>query len=126
MNSRLIKSQSASDHSDFEDFFEDFNDIELSLSFFINSKSLESPPYSEYISWKEALTAVNRWAKSRDYVIIEDRVKYRVQGDLIIIRKKWLVYNRYGKPNFTVNFDMRIRQDRGCIKINCKIKVTVT
>ncbi len=39
----------------------------------------------------------------------EDRVKYRVQDDPIIIRKKWLVCDRHSKPNFTVDSDKRIR-----------------
>ncbi len=55
--------------------------------------------------------------------MIGDRVKYRVQGDLIIIRKKWLVCDYYSKFNFTVDSDKRIRQDRGSVKIDCKMKV---
>src|SRR6266498_2830757 len=126
LNSRLTESQSASDHSDFEGFFDDFDDTEPSLPPFTGPKPLESPLYGEYISWKEALTAANRWAEPRGYAMIGDRVKYRVQGDLIIIRKKWLIYDRYGKPNFTVNSDKRIRQDRGSVKIDCKMEATVT
>ena len=78
MNFRLTESQSASDHSNFEDFSDDFNDIESSLPPSTGPKPLEPPLYSEYISWKETLTAVNRWAELRDYAITEDRAKYRV------------------------------------------------
>ncbi len=126
MNSRLTESQSASDHSDFKDFSDDFNDTKPSLSLSTDSKSLEPPLYSEYISWKKTFTAANRWAESRDYAITKDRVKYRVQDDLIIIKKKWFIYNRYNKPNFTIDSDKRIRQDRDFIKTNYKMEATVT
>ena len=60
LNSRLIESQNASDYSDFKDFFNDFDDIKSSLFSFTDPKSLEPPPYNEYINWKKALTAANR------------------------------------------------------------------
>jgi len=78
LNSRLTESQNASDHSDFEDFSDNFDDTKPSLSSSTGSKPLEPLLYSEYISWKKALTAANRWAESRDYIMTEDRVKYRV------------------------------------------------
>jgi len=55
-----------------------------------------------------------------------DRAKYRVKGDPTTIRKKWLVCDRYSKPNSTVYSDKRIRQDRGSVKIDYKIEATVT
>ena len=58
--------------------------------------------------------------------MIRDRAKYRVQGDPTTIRKKWLVCDRYSKPNFTVDSDKRIRQDRGSVKTDCKMEATVT
>src|SRR6266536_325898 len=126
LNSRLTESQSASDHSDFEGFSDDFDDTEPSLPPSTGPKPLEPPPYGEYISWKEALTAANRWAEPRGYAMTGDRAKYRVQGDPTTIRKKWLIYDRHSKPNFTVDSDKRIRQDRDSVKTDCKIEATVT
>jgi len=88
LNSHLTKSQSASNHSDFEGFFDNFDDIKPSLPPFTGPKPLEPLLYGEYISWKEALTTANRWVELRGYAITKDRAKYRVQNDLIIIRKK--------------------------------------
>ena len=126
MNCRLTESQSASDDSDFEGFSNNFDDTEHSLPPSTDPKPLEPPPYGEYISCKEALTAANRWAEPRGYAMIRDRAKYRVQGDPTTIRKKWLVCDRYSKPNFTVDSDKRIRQDRSSVKTDCKMEATVT
>ncbi len=125
LNSRLTESQSASDDSDFEGFSDDFDDIEPSLPSSTGPKPLEPPPYSEYISWKKALTAANRWAEPRGYAMTGDRAKYRVQSDPTTIRKKWLVCDRHGKLNFTVDSDKRTRQDRGSVKTGCKMEATV-
>ena len=125
MNYRLTESQSASDDSDFEGFSNNFDDTEPSLPPSTGPKPLEPPPYGEYISWKEALTTANRWAKPRDYAIIGDRVKYRVQGDSIIIKKKWLICDYYNKSNFTVDSDKRIRQDWDSVKTDRKMKAII-
>jgi len=44
---------------------DDFDDTEPFLPLSTGPTPLEPPPYGEYISWKEALTAVNRCAEPR-------------------------------------------------------------
>ncbi len=54
--------------------------------------------------------------------MIGDRAKLRIKGDLIMIRKKWLICDRYGKSVFKVGFEQRKCEDRGSIKCDCKME----
>ena len=55
-----------------------------------------------------------------------DRAKLRIKGDLIMIRKKWLICDRYDKSVFKMGLEQRKREDRGSIKYDYKIETTVT
>ncbi len=124
MNSRLTESQSASDDSDFEGFSDDFDDTEPSLRPSTGPKPLEPPPYGEYISWKEALTAANRWAEPRGYAMTEiaQNTGYKAiqqqlgRSSLFVIVMASLI-----SPWIPI----RGRQDRDSVKTDYKIEATV-
>ena len=48
--------------------------------------------------------------------MIRSRAKYRVKGQKDIIRKKWIIYNRFGKLRIKIASGDRKRQNRGIIK----------
>ena len=48
--------------------------------------------------------------------MIKDRAKYRIKGQKDIIRKKWIIYNRFKKLRIKIISGDRKRQNRGTIK----------
>ena len=58
--------------------------------------------------------------------MIGDRAKYRVKDQKDIIRKKWIICDRFKKLRIRIVFDDRKRQNRGTIKIECRMQCVVT
>ena len=58
--------------------------------------------------------------------MIGDRAKYRVKDQKDIIRKKWIICNRFGKSKIRVTSGDRKRQNRGTIKTECMMQYAVT
>ena len=51
--------------------------------------------------------------------MVRGRAKYRVKIQKDTIRKKQIIYNRFGKLRIRIVSDDRKRQNRGIIKTEC-------
>ena len=51
--------------------------------------------------------------------MIRDRAKYRVKDQKDIIRKKWIICDRFKKLRIRIASGDRKRQNRGTIKTEC-------
>ena len=98
---------------DYGDTWEGFNDDDTSSEY-----PLQSPPDGQYESLNACIEALNRYAASRGYAVVETRTKAR-KSDKSKPFKAWIGCDRSRQPNYSVVYGDSKRSNRDSKKSDC-------